>query len=68
MPSFVVSGLLVPEQQIFEGIFIIYGRGGYLGRMTKMPNNISFPLPKGLHINFGFDWQSSCNEEDLVNG
>ena len=47
--------------------FIIYGRGGYLGRLTKMPNNLSFTLPKGLHINFGFDWQSGFREEDLLN-
>ena len=49
----------------FEGIFIIYGHGGYLGRVTKMSNNLSFPLPKGLNINFGFDLQSGFREEDL---
>ena len=48
--------------------FIIYGLDGHLGRVTKMPNNLLFPLPKGLHINFGFDWQSGFREEDLLNG
>ena len=42
--------------------FIIYGRGGYLGRVTKMPNNLSFPNLKGLYINFGFAWQSGFRE------
>ena len=29
-------------------------------------NKISFPLPKRLHIKFGFDWPSSFGEEDLL--
>ena len=29
-------------------------------------NKISFPLPKRLHIKFGFDWPRGFGEEDLL--
>ena len=37
MPSFVKIDLPVPEKKIFEGFLPLYGRGGHLGDVTRMP-------------------------------
>ena len=66
MPSFDEIGLPVPEK-IFEGFgFTIYGRGSYLGHVTRMPQtNFRSPYPMRLHIKFGFDRPSGFREEDV---
>ena len=51
MPSFVKIGLLVPEKNIFEVFFTIYGNGGHLGHVTSiMPSDFHFLLPESFHI------------------
>ena len=42
IPSFVEIGQLVPEK--FLRVFAIYGRGGHLGHVTKIPR-INFAPP-----------------------
>ena len=47
-------------------VFTIYGRGGHLGHVTRMPStNFHFPYPMKLHIKFGFDWPSGSRGEDV---
>ena len=56
MPSFVEIGPPVTEKMVFEGFFIIYGRGDHLCHVTQMPGtNFCSPYPKRLHKEFGFD-------------
>ena len=46
--------------------FTIYGRGGYLGHVTRISrSNFRSPYPWMLHIKFHFDWPSGFSEEDL---
>ena len=48
------------------GGFTIYGRGGHLGHVTRMPQtNFRSPYPRRLHIKFGFDRASGFGEEDV---
>ena len=50
----------------FDGFFTIYGRGGHLGHVTwTIYTNFSSPIPRRLHIKFGFDWPSVFRGEDL---
>ena len=40
----------------FCRVFTIYGHGGHLGHVTKMPRTkFRSPYPRRLHIKFGFD-------------
>ena len=40
----------------FLRVVTIYGRGGHLGHVTKIPRtNFRSPYPRRLHIEFGFD-------------
>ena len=46
-------------------LVFIYGRGGHVGHVTKMPRtNFRSTYPKGLNIKFAFDWPSGFGEED----
>ena len=59
------NGPPVPEK-IFEGFFTIYGRGGHLGHVTRMPStNFHSPYPMRLHIKFGFDWPRGFRGGDV---
>ena len=49
-------------------VFTIYGRGGNLGHVTWTIYTLWFPIPKRLHIKFGFDWLSDFREEDYADG
>ena len=43
-------------EENFLRVFTIYGRGGHLGHVTKMPQtNFLYPYPRRLHIEFVFD-------------
>ena len=65
IPSFVKIGLPVLEKKIL-GVFIINGRGGHLGHVTRISgSNIRSPYPWMLHIEFHFDVPSIVREEDL---
>ena len=48
----------------FLRVFTISGCGGHLGHVTQMPRT-KFPLPKVLHIEFGFDWPCGFGGEDV---
>ena len=51
-------------EEIFLGVFAIYGRGGHLGHVTQMRRtNFRSPYPWRRHIKFGFDWPSSFAED-----
>ena len=53
------------EEDFLRG-FTIYGRGGHLGHVTRMPRtNFRSPYPRRLHIKFGFDLSRGFGEEDL---
>ena len=53
-------------EEDFLRVFTIYGHGGHLGHVTKMPRTkYRSPYPTRLHIKFGFDRPSSFGEEDL---
>ena len=50
----------------FLRVFTIYGCGGHLGHVTKMPlTKFRSPYPRRLHIKFSFDWASGFREEDV---
>ena len=44
LKSFNVVGLMIPEKKNFEGVFAIYGCGGHLGHVTKVPRKNMCPL------------------------
>ena len=51
-------------EEDFLRVFTIYGRGGHLGHVTKMPRkNFRSPYPRRLHIKFGFNWPSGFGED-----
>ena len=53
-------------EEDFGRLFTIYGRGGHLGHVTRMPQtNFRSPFQRMLHIKFGFDWASNFGEEDV---
>ena len=53
-------------EEDFLRVFTIYGRGGHLGHVTKMPGtNFRSPYPRRLHIKFCFDRASGFGEEDV---
>ena len=53
-------------EEDFLMFFTIYGRGGHLGHVTRVPRtNFRSSYPRRLHIKFGFDWPSGFGEEDL---
>ena len=55
-------------EEDFWRVFTIYGRGGHLGHVTKMPRtNFCSPYLRRLHIKFDFDWSSGFGEEDVWN-
>ena len=50
----------------FWVVFTIYGRGGHLGHVIKIPRtNFRSPYPWMLHIKFQFNWPSGFREEEL---
>ena len=53
-------------EEDFLRVFTIYGRGGHLGHVTKIPR-IKFQChyPRRLHIKFQLDRPSGFREEDL---
>ena len=59
------NGLAGSGEDFFR-IFTIYGRGGHLGHVTKMPRTkYRSSYPRRLHIKFVFDWPRGSGEEDL---
>ena len=53
-------------EEDFWRVFTIYGRGGHLGHVTRVPRkNFRSPYPSRLHITFGFVWPHSFREEDV---
>ena len=53
-------------EEDFWVVFTIYGRGGHLGHVTKIPRtNFRSPYPRMLHIKFGFHRPCSFREEDV---
>ena len=56
MPGFKIVGFLVLEKNILK-VFGIYSHGGHLGHVTlTIYVNFHYPIPRILHIKFGFDW------------
>ena len=54
------------KEEDFWRVYTIYGCGGHLGHVTRMPQtNFHSPYPRRLHIKFGFDWPSGFGEEDV---
>ena len=50
----------------FLKVFTIYGHNGHLGHVTwTIYINLHCPLPKRLHMKFGFDWPGGFREEDV---
>ena len=50
-------------EEDFLRVFTIYGHGGHLGHVTRVPRaNFRSPCPRRLHIKFGLDWTSSFGE------
>ena len=46
-------------EEDFLKVFIIYGRGGHHGHVTwTIYTHFGSPIPRRLHIKFGFDWPS----------
>ena len=53
-------------EEDFRRVFTIYGCGGHLGHVNKVPlTNFRSPYPRRLHIKFGFDWPSGFGEKDV---
>ena len=53
-------------EEDFLRFFTIYGHGGHLGHVTwTICINFLSPLPRRLHIKFGFDWPSGFRGEDI---
>ena len=60
IPSFVEIRLPVPEKNIFEGVFTIYGRGDHLGHVTSiMSSDIHFLVHESFDTKFSSDLFSS---------
>ena len=52
--------------EIFLKVYTIHGRGGHLGHVTwTIYKNFDSPIPRRLHIKFGFDWPSGFRGEDV---
>ena len=50
----------------FLKVFTIYRHGSHLGHVTwNIYINFLSPLPRRLHIKFGFDWPSGFRGEDI---
>ena len=63
--KFLEIGPPVLEKKIFT-VFTIFGHGGHFGHVTwTIYTNFLSPLPRRLHIKFGFDWPSSFRGEDV---
>ena len=53
-------------EEDFLVVFTIYGRGGHLGHVTKIPGTyFRSPYPRMLNIKFGFHRPCSFREEDV---
>ena len=53
-------------EEDFLKVFIIYGHGGHLGNVTwTIYINFCSPLPRRLHMKFGFDWTRGFAGEDV---
>ena len=47
-------------EEDFYRVFIIYGRGGHLGHVTRtLSSDFHFLVPESFHTKFGSDRQSS---------
>ena len=60
IPKFMEISPVVPEKKILK-VFIIYGRGDYLGHMTNIiltHFHFLVHVPKSLHTNFGLNLAS----------
>ena len=65
MPSFKEIGPLVPEEKIFKGFYHIWAwRPSWSCDLDHLYKLWSPPIPRRLHIKFGFDWQSSFRGEE----
>ena len=62
IPSFVKIGLPVLEK-IFEGFYHIRAWRPSWSCDPDAANKLSFPLPRRLHIKFGFDWPSGFGDD-----
>ena len=63
VPSFVEIAPPVPVK-ILKRVFTIYGSGGHLDHVTRMPRtNFRSPFPRRLHIKFGFNRPSGFWED-----
>ena len=63
IPSFVKIGLSVLEKKIFEGFYHIWVWRPSWSCDPNGVNKLSCPLPRRLHVKFGFDWPSSFGED-----
>ena len=53
------------EEDVFK-VFTIYGHAGHLGHVTwTIYTNFPSPFPWRLHKEFGFDWPSGFEGEDV---
>ena len=53
-------------EEDFFNVFPIYRHGGDLGHVIwTIYLNFLSPLPRRLHIKFGFDWPSGLRREDV---
>ena len=60
IPSFVIIGVPLLEEEIFDGFFPIYGHGGHLGHVTSiMSSDFHFVVPESFHTKFSSEWPSS---------
>ena len=60
-----IIGLPVLAKTILK-VFYIYWRGGHLGQVTlTIYTNFGSPIPRRLHIKFGFEWPSGLGGEDV---
>ena len=54
------------REEDFGVVFTIYGHGGHLGHVIKIPRtNFCSPYPWMLHTKFGFHRPSGFREEDV---
>ena len=54
------------QRRRFLKDFTMYGNGGHLGHVTLIINiHIGSPIPKMLHIKFGFNWPSDFRGKNV---
>ena len=58
------GNLATSSGEDFWRVFTIYGCGGHLVHVTRVPRtNLRSPYPRRLYIKFGFDWPSGFRED-----